>query len=360
MANAIEDAVNAVMGVEPLRIGVLGAARITDMALVQPARAIGARLVAVAARDRHRGEAFATQHGFERVHGSYEELLADPDVDVVYNPLPNAMHGPWNIRALRAGKHVLAEKPSASNAAEAREVAAIVDETDLVFMEAFHHAYHPVYQRMLEIIASGELGDMRDIDAMFVMPDPGVDDLRCSWELAGGSFMDIGCYSLHAVRSIAKVIGGEPKLVTAMASEYAPGVDAELAARFLMPNGSSAIARSDMLALGTPGYEGGSTGEYDQYHCEVRVLGTRGRLLAHSFVRPHVDGRITVTVGDETRVEDLGTRSSYTYQLEALTLAIREGAPTNLTDHHEAVRHMEAIDACYVAAGLQPRPSLAL
>lgn len=345
-------------GLEPLRIGVLGAARITDMAVVQPAKAIGARLVAVAARDRVRGEAFAMQHGFERVHGSYEELVADPEIDVVYNPLPNAMHGPWNVRALRAGKHVLAEKPSASNAEEAREVAAVVEASGLVFMEAFHHAYHPVYRRMLEIVRSGELGDLRDVDAMFVMPDPGVDDLRCSWELAGGSFMDVGCYSLHAVRWIARELGGEPRLTSAMATEYAEGVDADLTARFLLPNGSTAFARSDMLALGSPGYEGSSAGEYDQYHSEVRVLGTKGRLLAHSFVRPHVDARLTVTVGDETRVEDLGTRSSYTYQLEALTRAVRGDRSANLTDHVEALRHMEAIDACYVAAGLPPRPRL--
>ena len=89
----------------PLRIGVLGAARITDMAVIQPANNIGAELVAVAARTKARGEAFATQHGFAKVHESYEDLLADPDIDVVYNPLPNGMHAPWNIRALRAGKH---------------------------------------------------------------------------------------------------------------------------------------------------------------------------------------------------------------------------------------------------------------
>jgi predicted dehydrogenase len=341
----------------PLRIGVLGAARITDMAVIQPAHNIGAELVAVAARSKARGEAFAAQHGFAKVHDSYEALLADPDIDVVYNPLPNAFHGPWNIRALRAGKHVLAEKPSASNAAEAREVAAVVDETGLVFMEAFHHAYHPVYLRMLEVIASGEIGDVRDVDAMFVMPDPGVDDLRTSWELAGGAMMDIGVYSLHAVRSIARVMGGEPRLTAAMTAEYAPGVDAELAARFLLPNGASAIARCDMLALGSAGYEG-AAGGYDEYHSEVRVLGTEGRILVPSFVRPHVDGSLTITVGGETRTEDLGTRSSYTYQLEALTRAIREGAATNITDHQEAVRHMEFIDECYIASGMTPRQSI--
>ena len=110
------------MVAHPLRIGILGAARITELSLVGPAHATGARLVAVAARDRSRAEAFARQHGVERVAGSYAELLADPELEVVYNPLANALHGPWNRAAVTAGKHVLTEKPSASDAAEAREV----------------------------------------------------------------------------------------------------------------------------------------------------------------------------------------------------------------------------------------------
>src|SRR4051812_44301115 len=103
----------------PLRIGILGAARIAELAIVKPAKATGTRLVVIGARDRRRAEAFATVHGVERAVGSYEEVLADPDVEVVYNPLPNALHGPWNLAAMRAGKHVLSEKPFASNAVEA-------------------------------------------------------------------------------------------------------------------------------------------------------------------------------------------------------------------------------------------------
>ena len=110
------------MSSPPLRIGILGAARIAEQAIVGPARATGDRLVAVAARDPERAKAFAERHGVERALGSYAEVLADPEVDVVYNPLANSLHGPWNLAAVRAGKHVLSEKPFASNAAEAREV----------------------------------------------------------------------------------------------------------------------------------------------------------------------------------------------------------------------------------------------
>src|SRR4051795_11332371 len=110
------------MSTEPLRVGILGAARIAELAIVKPAHATGTRLVTVAARNRTRAEAFAAEHGVERVLGSYAAVLADPEVEVVYNPLPNALHGPWNQAAVEAGKHVLSEKPFASNASQAAEV----------------------------------------------------------------------------------------------------------------------------------------------------------------------------------------------------------------------------------------------
>ena len=108
---------------EPLRIGVLGAARINELAILEPARLTGARLVAVAARDRSRAEIYAQQNGFDRALDSYDAVINDPQVEAIYNPLPNSLHAPWNLAALRAGKHVLSEKPFASNAAEARRVA---------------------------------------------------------------------------------------------------------------------------------------------------------------------------------------------------------------------------------------------
>ena len=137
---------------EPLRIGVLGAARITERALVDPARTTGHRIVAVAARDRSRAEAFAAEHGVERVADSYAALLADPEVEAVYNPLANGLHGPWNLAALAAGKHVLSEKPSASNAEEAAEVREAAAKSGTVFMEAFHYLFHPVTRRLHELL----------------------------------------------------------------------------------------------------------------------------------------------------------------------------------------------------------------
>ncbi len=144
-----------------MQIGVLGAARIAPPALIKPAKTNNDVVVAaVAARDVSRARAFAAKHDIARVHDSYEALLADPDIDAIYNPLPNGLHGKWTRAALAAGKHVLCEKPFTANAAEAREIAELAAQSDRVVMEAFHYRYHPLALRIEEIIASGELGKL--------------------------------------------------------------------------------------------------------------------------------------------------------------------------------------------------------
>jgi Predicted dehydrogenases and related proteins len=134
---------------KPLRIGILGAARIAPSAIIYPAQATAHKLVAVGARDKSRAFEFAKQYQIQKSYGSYQEVLDDPEIDVVYNALHNGAHAPWNIKALAAGKHVLSEKPSASNAAEAKEVLAAVSKSGKIFMEGFHYYYHPVFQRLL-------------------------------------------------------------------------------------------------------------------------------------------------------------------------------------------------------------------
>src|SRR5262245_6154694 len=141
---------------QPLRIGILGAARIAPMALVRPARDVPeARVLAVAARDRQRAERFAQRHGIPRVHPSYQALLDDPEIDAVYIPLPNGLHCEWSVRALEAGKHVLCEKPIASNAVEATRMAEVAVKTGHVLVEAFHWRCHPLATRMREVLRSG-------------------------------------------------------------------------------------------------------------------------------------------------------------------------------------------------------------
>ncbi|MFF3656634.1 Gfo/Idh/MocA family protein [Streptomyces olivochromogenes] len=332
---------------EPLRIGVLGAARIAELSIVGPARATGHRLVAVAARDRDRAEAFAATHGVERVADSYAELVADPEVEVVYNPLANSLHGPWNLAALQAGKHVLTEKPSASNTAEAAQVHEAVAKAGTVFMEGFHYLFHPVTRRLHELLGSGELGDLRHVETTVAMPAPPDDDVRWQLPLAGGALMDLGCYSLHAQRMLAPWAGGAPRLVAARGGEKAraAGVDEWLDVDLEFPGGATGSARCHMA--------------HDTWQMSCRVVGSRGEATAVNFVQPHLDDRVVVRTAAGERTEELGRRSSYTYQLEAFAAHLRRGTPPVL-DADDALTTMRLIDDSYRAAGFPVRPRTVL
>ena len=328
---------------EPLRIGILGAARIAELAIVKPAHATGTRLVTVAARDRRRAEAFAAEHGVERATDSYAAVLADPEVEVVYNPLPNALHGPWNLAAVEAGKHVLSEKPFASTAEEAAEVRAAARDTGVTVVEGFHYLFHPVMQRLFELLDSGELGELQRVDALIAMPEPDDGDPRWSFDLAGGALMDLGCYGLHAHRTLGHWAGGEPELVDARAKERAgaPGVDEWLEADLRFPSGATGAVRCSMA--------------HPRFEMTLHVTGSRGEATVQDFVQPHKDDRVLIRTGADTRTEHLGTRSSYIYQLEALIAALRGGAAMPI-DTDDAVATAGLIDSCYRAAGLPLRP----
>ena len=331
------------MNAEPLRIGILGAARITELALVKPAALTGARLVAVAARDRSRAESFAARHGVERVLDSYADVLDDPEVEAVYNPLANSLHRVWNAAAIKAGKHVLSEKPSASNAERAKQVRDLVAGSGLQFFEGFHYRYHPLIARLHEIMASGELGELQRVETVMDMPAPPAEDPRWSYRLAGGALMDLGCYSLHSHRILAPYLGGEPVLVSARGGERtgSPGVDEWLTADLRFPNGVTGTAGCNMAA--------------ERFVMTHRLIGTAGDALIPEFINVHTDDRLVVTTAAGSRVEHLGLRSSYTYQLEAFTAAVRTGVPA-LTDADDAVRTMQLIDQCYEAVGMAVRP----
>ncbi|GAB3053126.1 Gfo/Idh/MocA family oxidoreductase [Intrasporangium mesophilum] len=324
-------------------MGILGAARITDLALVKPAKITGTELIAVAARDPGRARAFANAHDIRKVHESYLDVINDPDVEAVYNPLPNGLHGPWNLAALAAGKHVFTEKPSASNATEAEEVAAYVRGTDRQFFEGFHYLWHPLVARLHAILANGELGDLRHVETVMDMPAPASTDPRWSLELSGGALMDLGCYSLHTMRILAPFAGGEPTLVSATGGERAghPGVDEWVTATLQFPSGATGTAGCNMAS--------------DHHQMSHRLIGTAGEAVITDFVNPHEDDRLIVTTRDGTRTERLGRRSSYTYQLEAFTTAIRTGIPAP-TDAADAVKTMRLVDQCYEAVGMSPRP----
>src|SRR6478736_4865015 len=168
-----------------VRIGVLGASRIAEIAIVGPAAELGHRLVAVAARDRGRAESFAGKYGVERVLDSYQDVIDDPEVDVIYNPLANALHAPWNLAAIAAGKPVLSEKPFARDQSEAQSVADAADAAGVTVLEGFHYFFHPVTQRAFELAANGTLGAISHVEVRMAMPTPADDDPRWSLDLAG-------------------------------------------------------------------------------------------------------------------------------------------------------------------------------
>ena len=328
-----------------LRIGALGAARITPPALVKPARLVdGVELVAVAARDRGRAEKFAQKHGIGRVHESYEALVADPEIDAIYNPLPNGLHGVWTRAALAAGKHVLCEKPFTANADEAREVGAAADASGLVVMEAFHYRYHPVAQRMVDVVRGGEIGELRHVESSLCIPLPLPKDIRYRLDLAGGATMDTGCYAIHMNRLVA---GAEPEVVSAQARLARPGVDRWMQAQLRYPDGVTGTMTTALWSS-TP------------LKVSMRAVGAEGELRVFNPTGPQMGYRMTVRRGGTKRRirVDGAKKATYTYQLEAFAAAVRDGAPV-LTPPADAIANMSVIDAVYRAAGLAVRePSM--
>jgi len=330
--------------VDPLRIGVLGTARISTTALLEPAASVpSVKVAAVAARDRSRAAAYAHEHGIPVAYGSYDELLADPGVDAVYIPLPNSLHGPWTLAAIAAGKHVLCEKPFASNAAEAARVAeAAAAASGLVVMEAMHYRYHPLIGRLASLVAG--LGPVRSIQCWtsFVISDPG--DIRYDYALGGGALMDGGCYALDCLRLLGP---GEPSVTAALADP--------------LPGGLSDGAVADRAMAVRLSFPGGATGWFEsaftrdgEFRADVHVSCEDGTVWVQDFIRAHWGRLVAARHGSVIADERGGGDTTYTEQLRAFAAAIASGAAVPTSAGH-AVTTMALIDDAYRAAGLRPR-----
>jgi predicted dehydrogenase len=324
-----------------LRIGILGAARIAPRAVVGPARVVdGTTVEAIAARDPRRAQRFAARHGIPRVHPDYRALLADPDLDAVYIPLPNSHHAQWTLEALAAGKHVLCEKPFTANADEARLVANSAESSGLVVMEAFHYRYHPLMTRVLDILASGELGAPKRIETSLCFPLASPGDIRWQLDLAGGATMDAGCYPIHCMRTLAQSLV-EPSVVSAHAKLRGPGVDRYMSATFRYPGGLTGQITTSMWSARV-------------LSLSAKVVGADGELRVFNYVMPSAYHRLTVRTKAGTRREKVAGETTYTHQLRVFADAVLRGGRV-LTDARDAVRTMSLIDDVYRAAGLQPR-----
>ncbi len=326
-----------------LRIGILGAARIAPAACIKPAqRTDGVEVVAIAARDESKARAFATKHNIDRVHASYRDLLDDPEIDAIYNPLPNGLHGAWTLRSIDAGKHVLCEKPFAANATEATMVTEAIEAQDKVVMEAFHYRYHPMMLRALEVIASGELGEITGIDTTMCIPLPLRNDIRYQIGLAGGALMDIGCYAVHLWRSLA---GAEPSVVSARSKTLSAGIDrwttATFAAGDISGSMTCALLSASVLRL------------------SAKVTGTEGTMSLFNPLGPQAYNRTKITTGSGSRVEHAVRIPTYSFQMEAFRDAIVTGAAFPTTPR-DTIATMSVIDNVYEAADLEVRQPTAI
>ncbi|NHK27391.1 Gfo/Idh/MocA family oxidoreductase [Parvularcula flava] len=320
-----------------LRIGLLGASRIAPTALIpQVAKRDDCKIVAASCRDVERGEAYILEHAIERCETSYEALVEADDIDIVYNALPPNRHKDLTIRALKAGKHVLCEKPFAMNAAEAQEMADAASTSGTVLLEAFHYRFHPAFERVLDIVRDGRLGTLREMESVFTVTIPNRDgELRHDPALGGGSLMDLGCYCLHALRSIA---GGEPAVERAVAEDNGKGADMGMEAYLTFPGGVSAHIHSSMR-------------EDIEFEASVKLTGEKGILHYANFVHPHKGHQVTMRVHGQDDVETVDGDTTYDHQLDHFIRLVK-GEAEPVLPPSDAVANMALIDAIYAAAGM--------
>nr|WLE93522.1 NAP binding oxidoreductase [Streptomyces sp.] len=326
---------------DQVRIGVLGAARVVKQALTDPAKSASEITVAaIAARDPARARERAARLGIPKVHESYEALLADPDLDAVYVPLPNSLHAEWSIRAMEAGKHVLCEKPIASNEGEARRLAEVSAKTGRVLCEAMHPLYHGLFDRIAEILAEGVLGEVRHVSAQVCFPVPNGKDIRWQYQLGGGALMDLGVYAVSVLRALA---GTEPlEVVSARAKTRVPGVDRWTDARLRFPGGATGRVRTAMWGWPVFSFTG-------------RVEGARGKLTVRNPIAPQAFNRIVLEAGGKKTSEQVSKLpGTYTCELNAFAGAVLRGEPLRTGPEH-FVPVMHVIDEIYRKAGLRVR-----
>jgi D-xylose 1-dehydrogenase (NADP+, D-xylono-1,5-lactone-forming) len=311
-----------------LRWGILSTANITDKLLES---GTDQHFVAVGSRDLARAEAFAAEKGIERAHGSYEALLADPDVDAIYNPLPNALHVEWSVNALEAGKHVLCEKPLSRHPEDVDRAFDVAEREGRVLAEAFMWRHHPQVARARELLEGGEIGELRVIRAHFAFRTANHDDIRLQASLEGGGLMDVGCYCVSGCRAM---VGAEPERAFA---DFRPGghggVDVALVATLRFPG--------DVLAHFDCGvsYPGGDV---------LEAVGTEGSL----FLDDPWHGRepvIEVRRRDSVERVETERANSYALELANFEAAVRDEAPA-LLGRDDALAQARTISALYTSA----------
>lgn len=322
-----------------VRIGILGCARIAKPALIDAACGVeDLEIAAVASRDLARSRDFAAAHAIPRAYGDYAALLADPEIDAIYNPLPNALHADWTIRALEAGKAVLCEKPLAANADAAMRMVEAAKVCGRPLMEAFHYRHHPLMRFVEAMVADGGLGRIREVDVGFEVPGALVaaDDIRFQAQLAGGAAMDVGAYCVNALRHVA---GAHLRVLDADATLVGPDVDGAMVATFETPGGARGRMSCSLVAA--------------EFRAWLRVDGEHGRLSVENPFLPQMGHGLEIERDGATERRSFDPTSTYVFQARAFVDVMRGGAC--LTSGQDGVANMRTIDRVYEAAGLDPR-----
>lgn len=328
----------------PLRWGIVGCAGIAINA-VMPAiqQSTTGSLAAVASRNLEKSREVASRFDVSKAYSSYEELLADEDIDAVYIPLPNHLHKEWAIRAAEAGKHVLCEKPLALTAAEAEEMAAAAAKAGVVLAEAFMYRHHPRWSRIRAILDGGEIGDLRAIRGAFTFNNAeDLANIRLKPEWGGGSLYDVGCYPLNAARFL---LGQEPEAVTVLAqfSDRHGGVD--------------------MMASGLAEFPGGigltfDCGMWTEHRQLLEIVGSGGTIeLPLAFTAGGDDAAFTVTVRGEKRTEVPESANPYVAELDDFAAAAFGEHPQRFAPA-DAVKGMAVLEACLTSARERRRVEL--
>jgi xylose dehydrogenase (NAD/NADP) len=313
---------------EPVRWGILSTARINAFVIPGLHESPLTELLAVASRGQDRVEEYARAWGIPRAYGSYDELLADPEVEVVYVSLPNGLHVEWSVRALEAGKHVLCEKPLARAPEEVELAFDVAEREELLLMEAFMWRHHPQTLRLAELVRSGAIGDIRLVRASFSFTLDG-DDVRLDPALGGGALMDVGCYCVSGVRLVA----GEPESASAHSVVGQTGIDLRLAGTLVFADGA--------LGLVDCGFD-------LPFRQGLEVVGAEGTLRVATPWVPK-DPAIVLERGHDTQVFAIEQADRYRLQAENLSRAVR-GLEAPLLGRHDALGQARAIDALYRSA----------
>ncbi len=301
------------MGGRVLGWGLLGTARI-NRAVIPPLRSSQHnRLLAVASRDAARATAYAREWGIERAHGSYQALLDDREIDVVYIPLPNHLHAEWAVKAAAAGKHVLCEKPLALTVAEVDAIEAAARKHGVAVVEAFMYRHHPQTLKVKQLVEEGAIGEPRFVRGTFSFPLENPDDYRLRPEWGGGSLWDVGCYPISFTRFL---LGQEPVEVFGSQTTGPTGIDLTFAGQLVFANG--VLAQID-------------SGFASAVRAELEVTGAKGVLRVRHPWKPLADQPILLSRGEKTEAVPVAAQDRYLLEIEDLAEAARTGRPPRLT-----------------------------